>query len=272
MDSHQYDAEDLTADALRRREGLVHGVGVAPAAGSGGEHERWMAEAIALARSMQGHVWPNPSVGCVIVGDGKAVGRGQTQVGGRPHAERVALDDAGDLAHGASLYVTLEPCCHWGKTPPCADAITAAGVTVVHASLQDPDPRVNGGGFRKLREAGIRVEVGLAAREARDIMAGFFHRVATGRPLMTLGERLQRTARIPDGFDALLEGDEDGIRLSTRMAGDDSIPKRFDRDSDRDALLDTLGRLGLTSVYVPSGDRLAGLFPDAIHKLQEKSS
>lgn len=105
-------------------------------------HDRWMAEAISLARGMRGLVWPNPPVGCVIVRDGEIVGRGHTQPGGRPHAERVALDEEGERAKGAIFYVTLEPCCHWGRTPPCADAIIAAGVYTVHASLQDPDPRV----------------------------------------------------------------------------------------------------------------------------------
>lgn len=91
-------------------------------------HQRWMTETIALAHAMQGHVSPNPAAGCVIVRDGRVVGRGQTQVGGRHHAERVALDDAGELVRGATLYVTLKPCCHRGRTPPCADAIISTGV------------------------------------------------------------------------------------------------------------------------------------------------
>ncbi|MCH3703261.1 bifunctional diaminohydroxyphosphoribosylaminopyrimidine deaminase/5-amino-6-(5-phosphoribosylamino)uracil reductase RibD, partial [Campylobacter lari] len=115
---------------------------------------------------MRGHVWPNPPVGCVIVKNGICIGEGATQPGGRPHAERVALDIAGEAARGATLYVTLEPCCHWGHTSPCADAIIMAGITRVVASQQDPDPRVNGGGFRQLAEAGIDVAIGEGAKEA----------------------------------------------------------------------------------------------------------
>jgi len=182
-------------------------------------HAFWMKEALGLARSMRGWVWPNPAVGCVIVRDGEIVGRGCTQFGGRPHAERVALDDAGAKARGATLYVTLEPCCHWGKTPPCADAIIEAGVHAVYASLQDPDPRVNGGGFRKLKEAGITVEVGLGGDEAREIMDGFFHRVESGTPLVSVAERLEPPGTIPEGFDAELRSIGDRLWLFTRAYG-----------------------------------------------------
>ncbi len=221
----------------------------------------WMNEAIALARSMQGRAWPNPAVGCVIVRDGEIVGRGRTQFGGRPHAERVALDAAGGRADGAALYVTLEPCCHWGKTPPCADAIVRAGIREVHASLQDPDPRVNGGGFRKLRDAGLRVEVGLAADEARDIMAGFFHRIATGRPLVRIGGMPCQGHGIPEGFDALLRSDESRIEVLIRTAGDETSRERLDHAMSGGELLDALGRRGLTSICIPAGDALAQTLP-----------
>jgi diaminohydroxyphosphoribosylaminopyrimidine deaminase/5-amino-6-(5-phosphoribosylamino)uracil reductase len=131
-------------------------------------------------------VWPNPAVGCVIARDGRVVGRGWTQPGGRPHAETEALVRAGAAAHGATAYVTLEPCCHWGRTPPCADALIIAGVRRVVVACEDPDPRVAGGGLARLRAAGLGVEIGLCAAEAAEINAGFFQRVRLGRPLVTL--------------------------------------------------------------------------------------
>jgi diaminohydroxyphosphoribosylaminopyrimidine deaminase/5-amino-6-(5-phosphoribosylamino)uracil reductase len=145
-----------------------------------------MGAALALARRGLGNVWPNPAVGCVIVGDGRVVGRGWTQPGGRPHAETEAIGRAGAAARGATAYVTLEPCVHWGRTPPCAEALIAAGIARVVAAVEDPDTRVAGGGLAKLREAGIAVESGLCADEAAEINAGFFRRVRTGRPLVTL--------------------------------------------------------------------------------------
>ncbi len=145
-----------------------------------------MRAALALARRGLGRVWPNPAVGCVIVNEGRVVGRGWTQPGGRPHAETEALARAGPAAHGATAYVTLEPCCHWGRTPPCADALIAAGLSRVVVALEDPDPRVAGGGLARLRAAGIAVETGLGAAEAAEINAGFFQLVRLGRPLVTL--------------------------------------------------------------------------------------
>src|SRR5713226_4079475 len=114
--------------------------------------EQAMRVALALARRGLGRVWPNPAVGCVIVKDGRVVGRGWTQPGGRPHAETEALARAGAAAHGATAYVTLEPCCHWGRTPPCADALIAAGLHRVVVALEDPDPRVAGGGRARGRD------------------------------------------------------------------------------------------------------------------------
>lgn len=224
------------------------------------EHARWMDEAIGLARAMQGWVWPNPAVGCVIVRKGRIVGRGQTQVGGRPHAERVALDDAGQQARGASLYVTLEPCCHWGKTPPCADAIIAAGIRRVFASLRDPDPRMNGGGFRKLREAGIEVNVGLGADEARTIMAGFFHRIQTGEPLVSVGEVDDDPSFVPEGYDGVLRSGPDRLWLLTRAPGVGVLAKQIEHPGHTpEPTLRRLGKLGLTSVFIPAGDPLSSL-------------
>jgi diaminohydroxyphosphoribosylaminopyrimidine deaminase/5-amino-6-(5-phosphoribosylamino)uracil reductase len=145
-----------------------------------------MRAALALARRGLGAVWPNPAVGCVIVNDGRLVGRGWTQPGGRPHAETEALTRAAAAAQGATAYVTLEPCSHWGRTPPCADALIAAGVRRVVVAVEDPDPRVAGGGLARLRAAGLAVDSGLCAAEAGEINAGFFQRVRLGRPLVTL--------------------------------------------------------------------------------------
>ncbi len=145
-----------------------------------------MRAALALARRGLGNVWPNPAVGCVIANEGRVVGRGWTQPGGRPHAEAEALRRAGGLARGATAYVSLEPCSHWGRTPPCADALIAAGVRRVVVAIEDPDPRVAGAGLRRLREAGLEVETSVCAAEAADINAGFFTRLRLGRPLVTL--------------------------------------------------------------------------------------
>jgi len=146
-----------------------------------------MAAAIALAARGLGATWPNPSVGCVIVApDRRIAGRGRTAIGGRPHAEVLALAMAGEAARGATAYVTLEPCSHHGQTAPCADALIAAGIARVVVAETDPDPRVNGAGLARLRAAGLAVQHGFMAAEAHDTLAGFFTRVRLGRPLVTL--------------------------------------------------------------------------------------
>lgn len=148
--------------------------------------DRFMALALSLGRRGLGNCWPNPAVGCVIVKDGRIVGRGWTQPGGRPHAETVALTQAGEAARGATAYVTLEPCAHQGATPPCADALIAAGIARVVAPLADSDPRVAGQGFSRLAAAGISVSTGTMATEAATDHAGFFLKVEQGRPMVTL--------------------------------------------------------------------------------------
>lgn len=145
-----------------------------------------MRTALALGRRGLGGTWPNPSVGCVLVRDGRVVGRGTTAPGGRPHAEPVALTHAGDLTRGATAYVTLEPCSHHGLTPPCAAALVAAGVARVVVACGDPDPRVDGAGIAMLRAAGVDVAVGVMAAEARSLQLGFLTRVRLGRPMVTL--------------------------------------------------------------------------------------
>ncbi|MGD0332497.1 MAG: bifunctional diaminohydroxyphosphoribosylaminopyrimidine deaminase/5-amino-6-(5-phosphoribosylamino)uracil reductase RibD [Xanthobacteraceae bacterium] len=147
---------------------------------------RFMALALALGRRGLGRTWPNPAVGAVIVNHGVIVGRGWTQVGGRPHAEIEALRRAGEAARGATLYVTLEPCSHYGKSPPCADAIVAAGLCRVVSALEDPNPEVAGAGHARLRAAGIAVEVGVGAEEARRDHAGHLRRMRDGRPHVIL--------------------------------------------------------------------------------------
>jgi len=145
-----------------------------------------MRAALALARRGLGNTWPNPSVGCVLVREGRVVGRGATAPGGRPHAEAVALAVAGGLARGATAYVTLEPCSHHGQTPPCAGALIAAGVARVVVALGDPDGRVDGAGIAMLRAAGLEVGTGVLSAEAQRLQAGFLSRVSLGRPMVTL--------------------------------------------------------------------------------------
>lgn len=147
---------------------------------------RFMASALALARRGLGNVWPNPAVGCVLVKDERVVGRGWTQPGGRPHAETEALGRAGALAHGATAYVTLEPCSHHGQTGPCADALITAGIARAVVAIPDPDPRVAGAGIARLEDAGIIVDAGLLADAARDLNRGFLTRIESGRPMVAL--------------------------------------------------------------------------------------
>ncbi len=179
-----------------------------------------MRAALALARRCVGQTGPNPAVGCVIVRDGRVVGRGWTAPGGRPHAETVALAAAGEAARDATAYVTLEPCCHWGQTPPCTDALIAAAVGRVVIGHGDPDPRVDGGGIARLREAGIAVETGMLAAEAAEPIAGFLSRVLRGRPMVTL-----KLATTLDGRIATAAGeskwisDEPARRLVHAMRG-----------------------------------------------------
>ncbi|WP_281286973.1 bifunctional diaminohydroxyphosphoribosylaminopyrimidine deaminase/5-amino-6-(5-phosphoribosylamino)uracil reductase RibD [Aquicoccus porphyridii] len=147
---------------------------------------RFMALALSLGRRGRGRTWPNPAVGCVIVRDGRIVGRGWTAPGGRPHAEPQALAQAGAAARGATAYVSLEPCAHHGQTPPCSEALIDAGIARVVAPLKDSDPRVAGQGFAMLRAAGVSVTTGVMADEAGHDHAGFFLRTEQGRPFVTL--------------------------------------------------------------------------------------
>ena len=147
---------------------------------------RYMALALSLGRRGLGLVWPNPAVGCVIVRDGRIVGRGWTAPSGRPHAETRALAQAGSAARGADVFVSLEPCAHHGQTPPCAQALIDAGVARVVVAAGDSDVRVAGRGFAMLRDAGIVVQTGLLEAEALRDHQGFLSRVEQGRPMITL--------------------------------------------------------------------------------------
>jgi diaminohydroxyphosphoribosylaminopyrimidine deaminase / 5-amino-6-(5-phosphoribosylamino)uracil reductase len=148
--------------------------------------QRFMQLALSLGRRGLGRTWPNPAVGAVVVKDGVIVGRGWTQAGGRPHAEPEALKRAGEAARGATLYVTLEPCSHFGKSPPCVDAVIASGIARVVSAIEDPNPEVAGQGHAKLRAAGITVDVGLGAAEAARDHAGHFRRIRDQRPHVIL--------------------------------------------------------------------------------------
>ena len=166
------------------------------------EDLRWMGAALALAERGRGRTAPNPNVGCIIVKDSRVVGRGWTQPGGRPHAEAVALAEAGAAARGATAYCTLEPCAHRStRGPACADGLVAAGIARVVVALGDPDPRTDGAGLSRLRAAGVGVSVGVRAVEARRSMAGFLTRAALGRPFVTL-----KLATSLDGCVALWDG------------------------------------------------------------------
>lgn len=182
----------------------------------------FMEAALRLAQRGLGAVWPNPAVGCVIVrfqgGVPVVLARGWTQSGGRPHAEAVALEDlyrrhGRGAAKGADVYVSLEPCSHHGRTPPCVDALIEAGVGRVIVACVDPDPRVSGRGIERLRAAGIEVVLGTCREAAEHVNAGFFHRVAHGRPLVTL-----KTATSLDGRIATASGDSQWITGDTARA------------------------------------------------------
>lgn len=150
------------------------------------EDRRFMAAAIRLSRRHLGQTGTNPSVGTLIVRDGLIVGRGVTAIGGRPHAETQALIEAGEAARGATAYVTLEPCAHHGRTPPCANALVTAGIARVVGAAADPDPRVAGRGYAILRDAGIEVVEGVLAHDAADLMAGYLMRSLRKRPEVIL--------------------------------------------------------------------------------------
>jgi diaminohydroxyphosphoribosylaminopyrimidine deaminase/5-amino-6-(5-phosphoribosylamino)uracil reductase len=186
----------------------------------------WMGEAIALGRGVRTTTSPNPWVGCVIVpaGDGPAA-EGATEPPGGPHAEAVALGLAGDTAAGATVYVTLEPCAHHGRTPPCADALIAAGVARVVVAVTDPDPRVAGAGIARLRAAGVEVEVGVGAAEVAESLAAYLHHRRTGRPwvVVKLASTLDGRTAAPDGSSRWITGPVARLDVQALRAESDAV-------------------------------------------------
>jgi diaminohydroxyphosphoribosylaminopyrimidine deaminase/5-amino-6-(5-phosphoribosylamino)uracil reductase len=187
--------------------------------------KRFMTLALTLGRRGLGNAWPNPAVGAVVVKDGVVIGRGWTQPGGRPHAEVEALRRAGEAARGATLYATLEPCSHHGKTPPCVDAITTAGVARVVSALEDPNPRIAGAGHARLRELGIVVDVGVCGDEARAAHAGHIRRVRDGRPhvMLKLAVSADGKAGLPGRNPAAITGDAARARVHQMRAMNDAV-------------------------------------------------
>jgi diaminohydroxyphosphoribosylaminopyrimidine deaminase/5-amino-6-(5-phosphoribosylamino)uracil reductase len=187
--------------------------------------ERYMRLALALGRRGLGQTAPNPAVGAVIVKDGVILGRGWTQAGGRPHAETQALKRAGKAAEGATLYATLEPCSHKGRTPPCADAIVRAGIARVVSALVDPNPEVAGAGHFRMAEKGIQVEVGLCADEAKRMHAGHIRRVTEGRPnvLLKLAVSVDGKAGLPGRRPIAITGEAARERVFQMRAENDAI-------------------------------------------------
>jgi len=212
-----------------------------------------MRHALRLAARGLGRVAPNPAVGCIIVSPrGDVVGRGWTGAGGRPHAETEALKRAGKGARGATAYVTLEPCTHHGATPPCADALIAGGIVRAVVAVRDPDARVNGKGIAKLRDAGIATDEGVCESDASFLNAGFFKRVASGRPLVALkiaqsadgrvasasGESKWITGEEARRFGHLLRAEADAILVGagTALADDPDLTCRLPGMEDRSPL------------------------------------
>jgi diaminohydroxyphosphoribosylaminopyrimidine deaminase / 5-amino-6-(5-phosphoribosylamino)uracil reductase len=165
------------------------------------EHYRFMRVALSLARRNLGQTWPNPAVGALLVKDGRIIGEGYTARGGRPHAETIAIEQAGKKVKGSTLYVTLEPCAHQGKTPPCTDAIINAGIARVVIACRDPHPQVNGQGVAQLAQAGVDIVEGAGESEAREINRGFFSVVEKKRPYIAL-----KIATSSDGKIAYADG------------------------------------------------------------------
>lgn len=232
---------------------------------------RWMTAALALAERSVGRTAPNPAVGCIVVHEDRVVGRGWTQPGGRPHAEAMALAQAGDTARGATAYVTLEPCAHASpRGPACADALIAAGVARVVAAVTDPDPRTAGSGLARLSAAGIAVVGDVAAAAAEAVNAGFFSRMRHGRPHVTL-----KLALSLDGCLALADGSSRWITgaqarahahleraranlivvgRGTLDADDPALDVRLDGLADRSPRVAVLSRI---LIKIPSSCRLA---------------
>ncbi|HVV95140.1 MAG TPA: bifunctional diaminohydroxyphosphoribosylaminopyrimidine deaminase/5-amino-6-(5-phosphoribosylamino)uracil reductase RibD [Hyphomicrobiales bacterium] len=238
------------------------------------EDARLMAAALALGRRELGRTWPNPAVGALVVAPGNGngaivLGRGWTAPGGRPHAETVALDEAGAAARGATLYVTLEPCAHFGRAPPCVDAVLAAGIARVVSAIEDPDPRVRGQGYARLHAAGVATTLGIGAAEAMRANIGHITRITKGRPHVQLklalsaDERIARVAGKPTRITGDIardrthmiraEADAVAIGVDTVIADDPLLTCRLPGMADRSPVrivFDTFLRTPLDSALV----------------------
>lgn len=249
----------------------------------------FMRQALDLAAQGSGRTSPNPMVGSVVVRDGAVVGRSYYREYGGRHAEPQALEEAGDRARGAELYVTLEPCCHQGSTPPCTDAIIASGVARVHVAMTDPDRRVSGKGIERLRAEGIKVETGLLEAEARELNTAYVHHRTTGRPfvLLKLAQTLDGRIATRNGHSQWITGEAARERvhlmrsradavlvgIGTVLADDPRLTVRHvEGRQPRRIVLDSRGRIPLAArilngeapaticvTKAASADRIAGL-------------
>ena len=237
-----------------------------------------MESAIALGERGRGRTAPNPNVGCVIVKDDVVVGRGWTQPGGRPHAEAMALEQAGASAAGADVYVTLEPCAHRdGRGPACADLLVAAGPARVVIAVGDPDPRTNGAGIASFREAGIAVETGLESPAAERSLAGFLTRIRLGRPYVTLKLAMSIDGKIalPSGESRWITGEDARAHVHLERARADMIlvgRGTYEADSPKlDVRLPGLEERSPRRALLTRGDPVEGWTrlgsPEAIHEL-----
>jgi len=187
---------------------------------------RFMAEAVRLGDEARGRSAPNPNVGCVVVANGQIVGRGATGHGGRPHAEAVALEQAGAKTKGATVYVTLEPCAHQSERgPACADLLVSARPAKIVVALKDPDPRTAGAGIRRMRDAGIEVKLGVGRKAAADSLAGWLMRLELGRPRVTLKLALSIDGKIalPSGESKWITGEDARKHVHLERAHSDMI-------------------------------------------------
>lgn len=218
------------------------------------DDQRWMRRALELASSGLGETWPNPSVGCVLIRDGVVIGEGRTSRGGRPHAETNALQSALGSPDAADAYVTLEPCAHHGETPPCAGALIDAAIKRVIVGATDHDPRVNGNGLARLRDAGIEVVTDICGEAARAILSGFFHKLRTQIPLVISGSPTNRHAL--ERADGVLQTDVT-VQDIEGLASHGRLKLRVPVGARGADVLRRLGAHGLTSVYVANDDPLA---------------
>jgi diaminohydroxyphosphoribosylaminopyrimidine deaminase/5-amino-6-(5-phosphoribosylamino)uracil reductase len=251
-------------------------------------HEIYMKAALNLAARGIGNTGSNPTVGCVVVKDGVIIAEGRTAKGGRPHAESLALGKAGKRTKGATIYVTLEPCSHHGKTPPCAEAIIKAKPAEIVVACLDPDKRINGHGIKMLMEAGIKVTLGIGEKKTQEINRGFFKRIKTGMPFVTLKAAISADGKYAKGTgkpvfitgdiarkfvhllrsrnDVLITGTgtikADNPQLNVRLNGMEDTSPQVVVLSKADLIktLQNLAQNGINNVLIEAGPTLASAF------------